>query len=217
VGGSGAILSDHDGLEGDVFQHHPSMQSLSSPDRLYVRLSDDLAALLGCEEVFEDELLDALREALESLSTLAQEVRGARHSAPHRVGVVRVSRGAGVAARRVLAALLVGRPGDDVQLLRGLRERGFITYPSPLLGSLLEDPPELFEEEVLKNKLSPSDRAVFSQVSRGCRAAVVSSRLPLAGRSEGVPLLAVDFFRSVERLAWARENGCPCPPRLMTV
>ena len=85
------------------------MQSLSSSGRLYVRLSDDLAALVGRSEVFEDELLDALRG------------------------------------------------------------RGLITYPSPLLDPLLEDLPELFEEEVLKQRLNPTDRAIFARAGRGCK------------------------------------------------
>jgi len=86
------------------------MQSPSpDPPRLYVRLSDDLAALVGREEVFEDEMLDALRV------------------------------------------------------------RGLITYPSPLLAPLLEDLPELFEEEILKQRLDPTDRAMFARASRGCK------------------------------------------------
>ena len=94
------------------------MQSLASPDRLYVRLSDELAAMLGGrEEVFEDELLDTLRA------------------------------------------------------------QGLITYPCPLLAPLLEDLPELFEEEVLKQRLNPTDRALFARVARGCKAAVVTSGL----------------------------------------
>ena len=36
--------------------------SMHPSDRLYVRLSDELAALVGREEVFEDELLETLRE-----------------------------------------------------------------------------------------------------------------------------------------------------------
>jgi len=86
------------------------MQSpASSADRLYVRLSDDLAALAGREEVFEDELLDTLRA------------------------------------------------------------RGHLSYPSPLLAPLLEHLPALFEEDILKQRLDPTDRAVFVRAGRSCK------------------------------------------------
>jgi hypothetical protein len=38
---------------------------------------------------------------------------------------------------------------------------------------------------------------------------VVSPTLPCAGMSEEVPLDFDDFVGSVERLTWARKNGCP--------
>jgi len=125
------------------------MQSPSSPDRLYVRLSDELAALLGREEVFEDELLDTLRE------------------------------------------------------------RGHMTYPSPLLAPLLESLPEVFEEEILKQRLDPTDRAMFARVSRGCKAAVVASGLAIAGATEEEPFEVAHFVGSVELLALAKGTGCP--------
>ena len=80
---------------------------------------------------------------------------------------------------------------------------------SPLLGALLEDLREVFEKEVLKERLDPTDLAVLAQVGRACLAAVVSSGLPRAGKSEGVPLMLKDFLGSVERLAWAKQNMCP--------
>jgi hypothetical protein len=46
-------------------------------------------------------------------------------------------------------------------------------------------------------------------VGRGFLAAVVSTGLPRAGKSEGVPLKVVDFVRSVGRLTWAKSNRCP--------
>jgi len=53
--------------------------------------------------------------------------------------------------------------GDDLevyedQLLDTLREGRLITYPSPLLGRLVEDLPEGLEEEVLKKWLDPTGR-----------------------------------------------------------
>jgi len=65
---------------------------------------------------------------------------------------------------------------------------------SPLLGPLLRNLSGLFKEEVLKRRLSPSDRAVLAQVGRDYRAALESSGLPIAGRSHRVPLRAVDFL-----------------------
>jgi len=126
------------------------MQSPSpAQGRLYVRLSDDLATLVGRYEVYEDELLD---------------------------------------------------------LLRG---RNHLSYPSPLLGPLLEALPEVFEEEVLKLRLDPTDLAMFAQASRGCKAAVVASGLVTAGDTAEEPYIVADFVESVEHLAWAKANGCP--------
>jgi len=59
---------------------------------------------------------------------------------------------------------------------------------------LLEKLPDLFEVELLKSRLSPTDRAVLAQVARGFKEAVESSGLPRGGRSEGVLLKAVDFL-----------------------
>ena len=74
------------------------MQS-PSPARFYVRLSDDLAALLGRGEG-DDREEGVLFE-------------------------------------------------DELFAVAALREKGLITYPSPLLGRLVEDLPEVFEKEVL--------------------------------------------------------------------
>ena len=130
----------------------PAMQP-PPPARFYLRLSDELAALLGARrerrrEIYEDELLAALRE------------------------------------------------------------KGLITYPSPLLGRLVEDLPEVFEKEVLP-RLDPTGRALLARVGRGVSTAVVSSGLPLASSSEEVPFKVKDFVGSVERLAFAEANGCP--------
>ena len=46
------------------------------------------------------------------------------------------------------------------ELLDALREKGLISYPSPLLGRLMEDLPEVFEKEVLP-RLDPTGRALL--------------------------------------------------------
>ena len=76
---------------------------------------------------------------------------------------------------------------------------------SPLLGALLERVPEVFVKHVLP-LLDPVDRTMLAKAGRGCRAAVEASGLPRAtGR---VRLSRRDFVGSVERLSWARANGC---------
>jgi len=116
-----------------------------------------------------------------------------------------------------LAALL-GRaegaelPEDD--LLGFLRAAGLITYPSPLLGGLLDKLPEVLAAEVLP-RLGPADLAVFARVGPASLAAVVASVLPRAGGANGgLPLQLEEFCGSVERLAWAKANGCPWVARV---
>jgi hypothetical protein len=126
-----------------------------------------------------------------------------------------VVRPAGVLAERLGAAEL----GEDALLLR-LQELGLITYPSPLLGGLLQLPDVLAAEALAR--LDPTDVVVFGQAGRACRAAVVvafgvpQEEAPSddiddnAGTGGGALLLnAEDFVGSVERLAWAKERGCP--------
>jgi len=67
---------------------------------------------------------------------------------------------------------------------------------------------------VLKKWLNdPTDLAVLAQVGRGFLAAVVSSGLPRAGKEGAVRLKRKDFVGYVERLAWAKANGCPWDER----
>ena len=81
---------------------------------------------------------------------------------------------------------------------------------SPLLGPLLDDLSEVFEAEVLKTWLNPTDLALLARVGRGCRDAVRSSGMPIAGVKGGAfPLDVKDFVGSVELLAWAKASGCP--------
>jgi len=80
---------------------------------------------------------------------------------------------------------------------------------SPLLGSLMDEWSGLFEAEVLP-RMDPTSRAILAQVNRAGRDAVrLPAGLACAGRTVGVPLKLVDFVGSVERLAWAKANGCP--------
>jgi hypothetical protein len=123
-----------------------------------------------------------------------------------------VVRPAGVLADILGAAEI----GEDELLLR-LRELGLITYPSPLLGGLLELP-EVLAAEVLA-QLEPTDLVLFGQVGRACREAVVAFGVPQEEETSddsddegpgGRPLLLMveDFVGSVERLAWAKARGC---------
>eukprot|EP00740_Mantoniella_antarctica_P003934 CAMPEP_0181358268 /NCGR_PEP_ID=MMETSP1106-20121128/5420_1 /TAXON_ID=81844 /ORGANISM="Mantoniella antarctica, Strain SL-175" /LENGTH=242 /DNA_ID=CAMNT_0023471219 /DNA_START=425 /DNA_END=1153 /DNA_ORIENTATION=+ len=86
------------------------------------------------------------------------------------------------------------RDGDDDEIF-------------PLLDRLLEDLPEVVERFVLP-ALDPTALALLMRVRRGWRAVVVSSGLPCAGFTEVVPLTVTEFCGSVERLAWAKANGC---------
>ena len=78
----------------------------------------------------------------------------------------------------------------------------------PLLDRLLEDLPEVVERFVLLG-LDPTALALLTRVGKEWCAVVVSSGLPRAGITEGVPLRVTEFCGSVERLAWAKANGCP--------
>ena len=77
-----------------------------------------------------------------------------------------------------------------------------------LLDRLLEDLPEVVERFVLP-ALDATALALLARVGRGWRTVVVSSGLRCAGITEGVPLTVTEFCGSVERLAWAKANGCP--------
>jgi hypothetical protein len=108
-------------------------------------------------------------------------------------------------------------------LLLRLKELGLLTYPSPLLGGLLEELPEVLAAEVLP-LLDPTDIVVFGQAARACRAAVVAFGVPQEevwsdeegstgdeGTEEGGPLLlrVQNFVGSVARMTWAKTRGCP--------
>jgi len=78
----------------------------------------------------------------------------------------------------VLAALLGRREGAEIwedEVLGMMREHRLLTYPSPLLGRLLEKVPEVLEKEVLA-RLDATDHAMLAQVARPWRAAVGPGR-----------------------------------------
>ena len=127
----------------------------------------------------------------------------------------------------VLADILGAAEFREDELLLKLRELGLITYPSPLLGPLLEEWSDVLAVEVLA-RLDPTDVVVFGQAAHACRAAVVAFGVPQeefetsdnsdnegtgAGdeSSEPGPLLlrVQDFVGSVERLAWAKARSGP--------
>ena len=107
-----------------------------------------------------------------------------------------------------------GAGGSKDELLLCLRVQGLITYPSPLLGRLLQELPEVLAAEVMP-LLPPADRASLAEVACAWRDAaypgyVFPEGLPRAETPGAVRVFKiVEFLRSVERLAQARDNGCP--------
>jgi len=89
---------------------------------------------------------------------------------------------------------------------------------------LLERFPDLFAQKVLQH-LDPIDRTFLAQAGGTCRAAVAASDMPRAGTRqevlEGRSVWVVthkrrEFCTSVERLAWAKANGCPRDEQICT-
>ena len=96
---------------------------------------------------------------------------------------------------------------------------GYDDDASPLVSLLLlllSELPDVFAAEVL-TRLDPIDRTFLAQVGGACRAAVAASDLPCAGTRGEVLGRSVwvvthhlkDFCTTVERLLWAKANGCP--------
>ena len=75
---------------------------------------------------------------------------------------------------------------------------------SPLLGRLVVEWDDVFQNEVLEKWLDPCWRA-----RAGSGEAVTSAGLVRAGVTEEVPFKLGAFFWSVQLLAWARANRCP--------
>jgi len=80
--------------------------------------------------------------------------------------------------------------------------------PSELLAPLLEEWREVRVTHVL-SRLDPTNSAILARVGKPWLAVVLANNLPRAGKGWSVRLKVVDFVGSVERLAWARDNGCP--------
>jgi len=85
---------------------------------------------------------------------------------------------------------------------------------SPLVD-LGERFPDLFAQKLLVH-LDPIDLTFLAQAGSACRAALTASDLPRAGGRVwvGTRVWVVrhkvwEFCTSVERLAWAKNNGCP--------
>jgi len=116
-----------------------------------------------------------------------------------------------------LAAVL-GRAGgaelSEDDLLLWLREAGLITYPSPLLARLLQELPEVLAAEVMP-RLAPADRASLAGAGSVWRDAayprsVFPDGLPRAETPGAARVFKLrEFIGCVERLAWAKDNGCP--------
>ena len=88
------------------------------------------------------------------------------------------------------------------------RRRAFVDQhmACPLLD-LLQKFPDLFVKEVLE-RLDPTDRTMIAQVGRPWLAAVLASGLPRLPKGVLVRLRLWQFCTSIERLAWAKANGC---------
>jgi hypothetical protein len=80
--------------------------------------------------------------------------------------------------------------------------------PSELLVLLLEEWREVLVKHVLA-RLDPTDCAMLARVAKPWLAVVLANYLPRAGQGGAVRLKLVDFVGSVQRLAWAKDNGCP--------
>ena len=64
-------------------------------------------------------------------------------------------------------------------------------------------------EALVKHVLERLDpTAMLARVAKPWLAVVLANNLPRAGKGGAVPLKLEDFVGSVERLAWAKANGC---------
>ena len=68
-------------------------------------------------------------------------------------------------------------------------------------------PPDVFAAEVL-GRLNRVDRTMLGQVGRPWRAAALASGLPRLPKKPAVRRRLAEFCTSVDRLAWAKANGC---------
>jgi hypothetical protein len=79
--------------------------------------------------------------------------------------------------------------------------------PSELLAPVLEEWREVMVTHVLQ-RLDPTDCTMLARVGKLWLAVVVANNLPRAGKGGAGRLKLEDFVGSVERLAWAKDNGC---------
>jgi hypothetical protein len=99
----------------------------------------------------------------------------------------------------LVVGLAEGAHLDEDGLLGGLREKGLITYPSPLLANpspllaFLEEYPDLFKEEVLP-RLDPPARASLARTGRVMRDTVYPLVIFPSGPPRGLHLEPVRLF-----------------------
>jgi len=113
-------------------------------------------------------------------------------------------------AAAAAAAALAPNPADEIVARRVVAQwRAFVVQGTacPMLD-LLETFPDLFMKEVLE-RLDLTDRTMVAQVGRPWLAAVLASGLPrLPNDGYTVRLRLAEFCTSVDRLTWAKANGC---------
>ena len=152
----------------------------------------------------DDAHLDAalnpdLLEGASELNTLLQEGGGSGEAGEADAAA------AAAGAARPLAA----KPLANVDVARRVVPlwRSFVAERKGVMLLRLLELPDLFEE-VLK-RLDPRDRTMIAQVGRPWLGAVLDSDLPRLPKGVRVRLRLEEFSTSVERLAWAKANGCP--------
>ena len=143
-----------------------------------VRMAEEGGTLPG--EAPHAQASDGIRPAAPPPRAAPAAVTGRPHSIVHLAGEVDED--------ELLDQL--GLPG-----LNWLRAQGLLTYPSPLLGRLLED----MHLGIILQRLDPADRAILAQVGPRWLAAVVSSGFECAGKTPG----AGAYTRSRFSLTWA--------------
>mgnify|MGYP002809565680 CR=1 FL=1 len=129
--------------------------------------------------------------------------------------VLAASAAAAAAVAAAAAPPLTIPPSADVTVARRVvaRWRAFVAARKacPLLD-LLQRFPDCFKKEVLE-RLDSTSLTMLAQVGRPLLAAVLASGLPRLPKGEKVQLQLEVFCTSVERLAWAKANSCPCGAR----
>ena len=114
------------------------------------------------------------------------------------------------AAVAAVSRPLAVTPPVDAHVARGViaRWRAFVAERKGLFLLRLLALPDLLEQEVLK-WLEPVDRTMLAQVGRPWLAAVLASGLPRVPKGSTVRVKLKEFCTTVERLTWAKANGCP--------